>query len=169
MNGDYIDYKDPYLSFLFMKVLQSVNRGTMEEQEFTYKRVFGEAKVIRSNFTMIISNYNSLDEKVGIFNFIIYYLFFYFVFFIGIKMILISFCYMTYRDSYIQDQEERKRRQIELEKQRYLEKVIQMRKEREAKLAKEEEEKKKEREANGLSLDQGSQFITEAQNLNKEK
>lgn len=167
MTGDYIDFKYSYLGFIFMKILQSANKGTMEEKEFTNERVFGEGKVLRNDFELYNSNYNSLYDKIGNFNFIIYNLLFYFAFFIGVKLILISFCYMTYRDSYILTVQEERKRKNELEKKLYLEKVIEKRKEREAKLAKEEEERKKENEANGISLDQGSQFVTESQALNK--
>ena len=107
LTGDFseIIYRESY--FIFIKVIQSVFRGTIDNFEFSDK------KFISSLHNSLFNSKNQFEriyDKIGIAGYILYSFIFYIIVFIFLKGAIIGFCYLIYRDMYI---EEKKKKTIE--------------------------------------------------------
>ena len=104
MTGDYVDTIYREKSFIFIKVIQSVFRGTIDNFEFSNDYI-NEYK----SYLKIFSNSNNqlyrIYDKIGYSGYCLYSLMFYIIVNIFLKGGIIGYCYLIYRDMYIKEKE----------------------------------------------------------------
>ena len=98
MYGDFHNKYYKNLTFIFLKVLQSFFRGTIDNKDYHNSSVASKI----SDIAPYINQYSDLVDKAGHSGYIIYSLLSYFFSYIFIRGCVIGFCYLTYRNQYIQ-------------------------------------------------------------------
>ena len=86
------------MTFIFLKVLQSFFRGTIDNKDYHNSSVASKI----SDIAPYINQYSDWVDKAGHSGYIIYSLLSYFFSYIFIRGCVIGFCYLIYRNQYIQ-------------------------------------------------------------------
>ena len=120
MFGDFHNKYYKNLTFIFLKVLQSLFRGTIDNKD--YHIIDYSTKV--SELSPYINQYTDVVDKVGHSGYIIYSLLSYFFSYVFVRGCVIGCCYLTYRNQYIQTM-------LDLAKKKKEEKIAERRKRRE--------------------------------------
>ena len=104
MAGDFSDTIYRENSFIFIKVIQSIFRGTIDNYEFTndYRNDLSSSLQLFSNSK---NQYERIYNKIGPAGYCLYSLMFYIIVNIFLKGGIIGFCYLIYRDMYIKEKE----------------------------------------------------------------
>ncbi len=104
MAGDFSDTIYRENSFIFIKVIQSIFRGTIDNFEFTndYRNDLSSSLQLLSNSK---NQYERIYNKIGAAGYCLYSLMFYIIVNIFLKGGIIGFCYLIYRDMYIKEKE----------------------------------------------------------------
>ena len=105
MAGDFSDTIYRENSFIFIKVIQSIFRGTIDNFEFTndYRNDLSSSFQLLSNSK---NQYERIYNKIGAAGYCLYSLMFYIIVNIFLKGGIIGFCYLIYRDMYIMSKKE---------------------------------------------------------------
>ena len=105
MAGDYYEGIYRNLSFIFIKVLQSFFRGSIDHFEYQNTGAYDNDYSKNEN--------TQLRYKIGNAGYIIYSLIYYFFTFVFVKGCVVGICYLAYRNEYIRtvDNEEKRKKE----------------------------------------------------------
>lgn len=99
MYGDFYNNYYKNLTFIFLKVLQSFFRGTIDNKDYQIK---GNEPTKIADVSPYINQYTDVVDKVGHSGYIIYSIISYFFSYVFVRGCIIGCCYLTYRNQYIQ-------------------------------------------------------------------
>ena len=131
--GDFSDtiYRENY--FIFVKVIQSIFRGTIDNYEFP-SQIYTDFKSSLQIFSNSNNQYNRIYNKIGTTGYCLYSIFVYIIINIFLKGSIIGFCYLIYRDMYIMSKKELEYNKIIEKRNEEKKKIKELNKENEQKI-----------------------------------
>ena len=106
MSGDYSNTIYRENSFIFIKVIQSFFRGSIDNYEFSTDFLNNFQSTLQV-FTNSKNQFDRIYNKIGAAGYCLYSLMFYIIVNIFLKGGIIGFCYLIYRDMYIKEKEKK--------------------------------------------------------------